>query len=135
VATNFNISDQRAGIVNMVGRDQHIRADQHGTIATTSEICSAVSALRSATLSARLDNQERAAVTDHLDEMDQDLRRPHPDKRSIGERLGALATVLASAGAFASGGASLIAAVLTIGGLIGQFGAHAVRVVHDATAR
>jgi hypothetical protein len=133
VATNFHIADQRAGLVNMAGRDQHIAAVQHGTIETASEVRSAISELRSATLSARLDGRERAVVTDHLDGMDQAARGPQPDQRSIGERLGALASLLAGAGAFVSGGASLIAAVLTIGRLIGRYGAHAIRTVHDAT--
>jgi hypothetical protein len=132
MTTNFNIGSQHASSINNIGRDQHI----DGGINVTNvrrDALSAIDELRKALTDVKLDEHERLAATDHLDSINEDLRRRRPDKRSIGERLRALATILASAGAFATGSSSLIVAITAVATLLGRHGTRALHIVADAT--
>jgi len=91
--------------------------------------------LRQAVLRTVLTDRERAETMVHLGAIDENLRRPEPDRRRIGDRLSALVTVLAAAGAFATGSASLLSAITAFAGLLGRFGSGAIDIIRDAANR
>jgi hypothetical protein len=76
----FNISSQQGGIVNNVGRDQHITGGQHGTYAPTGvDIATTLAELRVALDGAGLPDDVRRSAAEQVDEVE---RPPRPRSRT-----------------------------------------------------
>jgi hypothetical protein len=126
---SFNIGSQQAGVINNVQGDQAIRGGQVVIITSSSDAQAVLRELRNEVHSLSLDVERPNEVVGRLDEMEQELQRPDPDRSRFGERLTRITQILTAADAFVSAENGLGAAITRLGEWLGPFGAAALRVL------
>jgi hypothetical protein len=119
----FNIGNQHGGIVNNVARDQTIHGDQRGAMVLDVARGRALLAeLRREVQAAPLPAGDRVSALGDIEACDRALDDPDPDPHSIGDRLGALTRVVLAAGAVASAGTGIGAALGALAAWLGPVG-------------
>lgn len=119
----FNIGNQHGGIINNVGRDQTIHGDQRGEmVLDVAQGRALLAELRREVQAARLPAGDRASALGDIEACDRALDDRDPDPHSIGDRLGAVARVVVAAGAVASAGTGIGAALGALAAWLGPVG-------------
>ena len=118
----FNFGSQTGGVINNVGRDQHISGGQTGALSTAADARQALAGLRRAVASAGLDDTTAAQAGAHLTELDTELSAAHPDRPRFARALERLARLLASAGSLAAAGGALLAPLHALATWLGAAG-------------
>jgi SpoU rRNA methylase family enzyme len=122
---SFHIGTQNAGVVNNVGRDQHIIGAQQGTLVVTPEVREALDALRSAVASADLDGRQGREATRQLDEIEVVVGSATPEPERVAGPLEKLTRLLVAAGPIAAA----VGPLQTLAGWLGQLGAGVLRLL------
>ena len=116
---SFHIGTQNAGVVNNVGRDQHIAGGQQGTLVVTPEVREALEALRTTVASADLDGRQSREATRQLDEIEAAVGSATPEPERVAGPLEKLTRLLVAAGPLAAA----VGPLQTLAGWLGQLGA------------
>jgi hypothetical protein len=116
---SFHIGTQNAGVVNNVGRDQHITGRQEGTLVVTPEVREALQALRSTVASVELDGRQSREATRQLDEIEAAVGSATPEPERVAGPLEKLTRLLVAAGPIAAA----VGPLQTLAGWLGQLGA------------
>ena len=122
---SFRIGTQNAGVVNNVGRDQHITGGQQGTLAVTPEVREALEALRSTVASADLDGGQSREATRQLAEIEAAVRSVTPEPERVAGPLERLTRLLVAAGPIAAA----VGPLQTLAAWVGQLGAGVLRLL------
>ena len=104
------------GTINQAGRDINI---------TQVQALEATADLRAALARAELVPEDNRAAERELDDVEEELRKPDPDKQRVAARLESFTAILKSAGALAVAGAALVGPIGVLAGFLGPLG-HAV---------
>jgi hypothetical protein len=103
----FHIGRQSGGVINNVGRDQHISGGQHGALATTGQVRQALRDLGEALAATSLDEETAAAARAEVAELDAAAAAAVPDRPRFAAALDRLTRLLTAAGSLASAGSAL----------------------------
>jgi hypothetical protein len=122
----FEIGHQSAGVINNVDGDQRIAGGQQGMLVDVSGAREAVHALRVSLDQTPMPPRIRTAASKHMDEVADELAKPAPDKRRVGEAITKLTNLLVKAGALASAGSALMGPLTTLARWVAPFAADAL---------
>jgi len=122
---SFHIGTQNAGIVNNVGRDQHLTGGQQGVLVVTPEVRQALQTLRSTVASAPLDGDQNREAHRQLDEIDAVVGSAAPEPERVARPLEKLTRLLVAVGPIAAA----VGPLSTLAGWLGQLGAGVVRLL------
>jgi hypothetical protein len=122
---SFNIGTQNAGIVNNVGRDQHVTGGQQGVLVVTPEVRQALQTLRSTVASAPLDGARNREAHRQLDEIDAAVGSATPEPERVAGPLEKLTRLLVAVGPIAAA----VGPLQTLAGWLGQLGAGVLRLL------
>jgi hypothetical protein len=122
---SFHIGTQNAGVVNNVGRDQHISGGQQGTLVVTPEVREALEVLRTTVGSAELDERQSRDATRQLDEIEAAVGSATPEPERVAGPLEKLTRLLVAAGPIAAA----VGPLQTLAGWLGQLGAGVLRLL------
>jgi hypothetical protein len=117
----FNIGSQTGGVINNVGRDQHITGGQQG-IVTTEAARQAVRDLMAGLSASALDEKTAQQARSHTDEIDAELGKGEPDRPRVANAVERLTRLLTSAGSLVTAGAALVGPLQTLAGWLGELG-------------
>jgi hypothetical protein len=126
VASFHNDIRTNYGEINQAGRDINI---------TSAEALTATAELRAALARVALTPEQGRIAAGGLDEVEQELRKAHPDKDWIATRLESFTAMLKSAGAFAAAGAALVGPIGVLAGFIGPLGDAALSLARRSAPR
>lgn len=132
---SFNIGSQNAGLINNVQGDQTVRGGQHVAISSPAEAVAAMRQIRAEIESTALPSKTKAEARKLADQIERQLEQPQPDKRTAGERLARLTSVLVSAGALATAGTSLLTGLTTLAAWLGPFGLSALELLGRSASK
>lgn len=110
------------GQINQAGGDINITGGQ--ALAATAD-------LRAALARAGLPPDVTQVANRELDDVEQELRKPTPDKERMAARLESFTAILKSAGAFAAAGTALLGPIGVLAGFLGPLGQAALRLVRS----
>jgi hypothetical protein len=125
----FNIGHQNAGIINNVGRDQHVSGGQHGHPVTTEDAGHALGELRLALAASGLAEPMASAAHTLAAELDAALSARQPDRPRFGAALEGLARLLAATGSLVTAGAALTGPLHTLASWLGAAGEPVLRLL------
>jgi hypothetical protein len=123
----FEIGSQQAGIINQAGRDQTIL--QSDGIYAPGTPLGALAELRDALREIDLDAASRRTVDRALDDVEDELDGPAPDKSRVAKRLKRVVSVLETTGALAGAAERLDSPLRHLAGWIGAAGASLIRML------
>jgi hypothetical protein len=127
---SFNISSQQGGIVNNVGRDQHITGGQHGTYAPTGvDIATTLAELRVALDGAGLPDDVRRSASEQVDEVERAASAEEPDRRRAATALEKLTRILVAAGPLATAATAFAGPLGALVGWLGPLGQGVARLL------
>ena len=118
----FHIGRQSGGVINNVGRDQHVTGGQRGTQVAGREARQALCDLRDALAAAPLDPDTARAAGAELTELDTAVSTARPDLSRGAAALDRLTRLLAAAGPLAAAGAALAGPLHVLAGWLGAAG-------------
>jgi hypothetical protein len=119
---SFNINSQTGGVINNVAGDQRVSGGQEGTIVTIDAARDAVRNLQRAIASTPLARSTAVAARVHVEDLDAEIRKDTPDPSAVADRVRRLTGLLASTGALASAGASIVGPLQTLATWLGHLG-------------
>ena len=126
----FNISSQQGGIVNNVGRDQHVTGGQHGTYAPTgADVATAIAELRAALDGAGLPDDVRRSASEQVDEVEGAASAEEPDRRRAATALEKLTRILVAVGPLATAATAFAGPVGALVGWLGPLGQGVARLL------
>lgn len=123
-----NVGQQNAGTINNVDGDQHIYGGQYGAFSAT-DVQQAVEALRQAVAATPMPPEVADAAKAHVEDVDQALRRPEPDRQRAASALERLTRLITSVGPLATATTALVPALQAVGRLLGPLGAAALHLL------
>jgi hypothetical protein len=115
----FHIGRQSGGVINNVGRDQHISGGQNGALATTGQVRQVLRDLGEALAAASLDEETAAAARAEVAELDAAAAAAVPDRPRFAAALDRLTRLLTAAGSLASAGSALAGPLHALAAWIG----------------
>ncbi len=118
----FNIENQNAGVVNNVAGDQRIEGGQYGILATPAAALEALQRLRGGMSSASLDEGGQFEARAHIDELENELHAPQPDRSRIASVLERLTRLFVATGSLVAAGAALVEPLHTLATWLGALG-------------
>lgn len=117
----FNIGNQRAGVINNVGRDQRITGGQHVQV-SDDQARQAAHSLRDGLAAQPVPEQTATETGELLDDLDDDLAMARPDRSAVAVTLERLTRVLVASGSLATAGAVLVGPIQTLAAWLGTMG-------------
>ncbi len=117
----INVNSQSAGVINNVEGTQTVQV-QHGLLAPPPHRLQVVDALRSGVAQATLDLATKREAERQVDDIDEQLRKTRPNKRTVAKRLKKVTEILVAAGAVATGGTALVQAIGSLASWLGTLG-------------
>lgn len=117
----FNIHNQQAGVINNVGRDQHISGGQRGQV-SVGQARDAVQDLRDGLAATALAQAPAAEAGALVDELEADLAEPEPDRFRVAGALERLTRLLTATGSLVTAGAVLVGPLQTLATWLGTLG-------------
>lgn len=97
----FNINNQTGGVINNVEGNQHIRGDQRSHKVQSGDVRKAVQELERGVISLGLQDSQLAAISAHLEEIEAEVSRMHPEPEKIVDPLKKITDIAGAAGALA----------------------------------
>lgn len=117
----FNINSQQAGVINNVGRDQHISGGQQGQL-SVAQARDAVQELRHGLTATALEQASATEAGALVDELEADLAAPEPDRSRVAGTLERLTRLLTATGSLVTAGAVLVGPLQAIATWLGTLG-------------
>jgi hypothetical protein len=126
----FNIPSQHGGIINNIGRDQHVTGGQHGTYAPTGlDVATTLAELRAALEGAGLTDDVRRSAADQVDELERATSAEEPDRQRAATALEKLTRILVAAGPLATAATAFAAPLGALVGWLGPLGQGVARLL------
>ena len=113
------------GTINQAGRD--IIAP--GAASSPVEALAAVAQIRAALNGVELPPEADQAARQELDAVEQELRKPEPDRDQVAGGLERATETLKTAGALAAAGAALVGPIGAVAGFLGPVGAAVLKLI------
>jgi hypothetical protein len=117
----FHINSQQAGVINNVGRDQHITGGQQGQI-SVGQARDAVQDLRDGLAATHLEQAPATEAGALVDRLEADLAEPEPDRSRVAGTLERLTRLLTATGSLVAAGAVLVGPLQTLATWLGTLG-------------
>lgn len=113
IGANYGTINQAARDINQAGGNLTV---------TNVEALAATAELRQALGRTDLSPEIRRVAEREIEDVEDELRKPEPDKERVAARLESFTAILKSAGAFAAAGAALLGPIGVLAGFLGPLG-------------